>query len=298
MQIWNSTPLQPALIAGRVPFPGHSLSLIVKGTFDLHPNGPATLAADQPTPTGDEFYPDDQDNRGAPSYESDFAYFKPRADLLLVGRCHAPAGRPALSCPVTFRVGHHTKTLSVSGDRRWMRQAGEWRPSSAAPFVEMDLRYENSSGSPDSPNNPIGKGGMTLPGASGEEYRPLPNIEDAHAPPLEYGRSSAPAGFGPIARGWEPRRSRLGTLDDLYVDTRWPWFAEDFDWTHFNAAPEGMQFDGYLRGDEELFFENLHSQHSQYPSRLPGLRTRCFVKRASANDPARSEFVEVASTLR
>src|SRR5438477_785896 len=104
---------------GKVHFPNHSLTLIVKGTFDLAPGKKAAAAEEQLFPTGDEFYPGDDEQAGGCRYESDFAYLKPRADLLLAGKCHAPAGRPVETCRVTFRVGAKERTLLVVGDRTW-----------------------------------------------------------------------------------------------------------------------------------------------------------------------------------
>ena len=57
MEIINETDFSAAYIAGRLPFPGHSLTIIVKGTFDLQPDQKATLSEEQLYPTGDEFYP-------------------------------------------------------------------------------------------------------------------------------------------------------------------------------------------------------------------------------------------------
>jgi uncharacterized protein YjbI with pentapeptide repeats len=52
---------------------------------------------------------------------------------------------------------------------------------------------------------------------------------------------------------------------------------------------------GYLRGDEELEFRNLHPTHPLYRSRLPGLRARAFVRiEVPTNEP---EFREVTLNL-
>ena len=84
MEPVNQTPFHYGPIAGRLNFPGHSLTLIVKGTFDLKPGQAATTSEEQLFLAGDEFYPDDDEMEGSTRYEADFAYFKPRADLLLI----------------------------------------------------------------------------------------------------------------------------------------------------------------------------------------------------------------------
>ncbi len=58
---------------------------------------------------------------------------------------------------------------------------------------------------------------------------------------------------------------------------RSPFYAEDFDWSHFNAAPADQQIERGLRGDEEVVFENLHPEAPRFAKRLPGLRVRAFV---------------------
>ena len=152
------------------------------------------------TPTGDEFYEDDEDMVGGPRYSSDFAYFKPRADLLLVGKCYAPNGEELLAQQCTFRVGSYAKSLTVSGDRIWKKGVLGSTPSDPKPFKEIALRYENSYGGEGYPKNPVGKGyGKELTESGGKIHR-LPNIlypadkVDSPHTHLE------PAGLGPLGR--------------------------------------------------------------------------------------------------
>jgi uncharacterized protein YjbI with pentapeptide repeats len=71
--------------------------------------------------------------------------------------------------------------------------------------------------------------------------------------------------------------SKVGTYKRAWLAQRWPALPVDFDLSHFNAAPLDQQVDGYLRGDEPLRFRNLHPEHPDYRSRLPGQRARCFL---------------------
>lgn len=298
MKLINNTDFSFACMPGRMNYPGHSLTLIVKGTFALSPGQKATLAKEQDYPTGEEYYPDDEDMLGSPRYESDFACFKPHADLLLVGKCYVPDGKQAQSCAATFQVGNKSASVVVFGNRHWKRNALGFRyATDPEPFTSLDLRYENSFGGAGDDQNPIGKGRVKVTDESGVVFLPLPNIEN----PLRLIDSPhthpEPAGFGPIRRDWEQRRAKMGTYRRGYAKERWPWFPDDFDWTHFNAAPPEMQLEGYLRGDESLCFENLHPAHAKYESQLPGLRVRCFVNKSidPANNPA--DFVEVPMNL-
>lgn len=289
LEIFNDTPLQFAPMPGRIRFPGHSLTLIVKGTFDLAPGEVASLAEEQILPTGDELYADDKEGTGSIRYPSDFAYAKPRADLLLVGSCHPPGGQPVQACRVSFQVGNRTRSLVVLGDR-------SWSATQPVPFDRMELRYENSFGGTGYGKNPVGKGVGQILDDQQRSYHPIPNIEDIGNRITSQGSRPEPAGFGPIAAGWEQRFSKAGTYRRDYKDKYWPWFPEDFDWGYFNSAPPAMQLDGFLRGDETLYFENLDREVAEFRARLPGMRPRCFIKTARTQQRA-AEFGEVPMGL-
>jgi len=293
LRVLNDTPFPLAPIPGRIEFPQLSLTLVVKGTFDLHPGGPATIAEEPLYPIGDEHLPEDEERAGPIRYASDFASLKPAADLLLVGTCHAPGGKPAGACEVAFQVGERRRVLRVSGDRYWEARGGRWVPSEPEPFTAMPLGYERAFGGQGYGPNPVGRGLAEVVGADGVGRRPLPNVEDPESPVTSPDDRPEPAGFGPLSPLWALRQSKLGTYGEDYVDRRWPWFPEDFDWGHFNAAPPALQKDGYLRGDEPLLLENLHAQHPRYASSLPGLRVRCFVTRPGEGGAERFDEVEM-----
>ncbi|MCB2147257.1 MAG: DUF2169 domain-containing protein [Deltaproteobacteria bacterium] len=292
MEIINDTPFSFGCISGRIPFPGHSLTLIVKATFDIVPDEVVTAADDQLHPTGDEFYEDDEEMQGGPRYTSDFAYLKPRADLLLVGHCHAPKGMVAAACRVSFGVGDTVGSLMVSGDRYWMGPV----TTDPEPFSSIPLRYEYSYGGSGFKKNPVGRGYAKSSDVGGSSKRYLPNITrpgEQMTTPLS---RLEPVGFGPIHREWEPRKSKLGSYKGKYLNTRWPWFAEDMDWRYFNTAPDMFQTD-FLRGDETLYFENLHAQHLDFRSKLPGFKIRCFVNRNHSNSTIADPFSEITMNL-
>ncbi len=290
MEIINKTLFPIAPYVGRVGFPKHSLTLIVKGTFDLVHKGTATISEEQLFPTGDELYSDDDEGDGSHFYGSDFAYFKPRADLLLAGKCCSPGGQPIQACKVTFGVGAQSKTLGVFGDRYWSQITKIiFDPQ---PFTEMELRYENSFGGEGFKKNPVGKGYGTLKHTDGMIKRPLPNIEDLKHLVDSPNSQPEPVGFGPVDSLWPQRYAKLGTYEGSWLKERWPWYPTDFDWGYYNAAPVDMQVEGYLNGDESLYFENLHPSISHYHSRLPGLRPRLFISKQDAARQDESLFFE------
>ncbi len=278
MEIVNDTGLLVASLPGRIKPPQNSVTLIVKGTFRLVPNGTASLdeESEQTPPAGDECYNDEQD-RGC-RYESDFVLFKPRADVILVGTCHVPEGLAHPNCQVSFGINDWAKRLAVVGDRFWTNGPNGPQASDPHPFTTMPLSYEQSYGGEGFELNPIGKGFAKCHDEEGRAFWPLPNVEDPSQPLRSPNKAVTPAGFGPLGRMWPQRRQNMGTYDEKWLEERWPWFPADFDWGHFNAAPGDQQVEGYLAGDEVLQFENLHPDFPLYKTRLPGLRARCFLR--------------------
>ena len=141
--------------------------------------------------------------RCLPRYDSDLVHFKPRADLLLVGHCHPPRGRAVSEWKVTFRVGKHARSLSVSGDRDWSSGLMSSKISAPQQFGSLELRYENSFGGVGYAANPAGLGFAKIEDESGRQVQSLPNIEDPRDPVQSPRSKPAPAGFGPLASSWE-----------------------------------------------------------------------------------------------
>jgi uncharacterized protein YjbI with pentapeptide repeats len=279
MRVINRTRLIAAPLVGRIGFPGHSLTLVVKGLFRLSPGQVTELLEGEKLafPTGDIPLDGEDEERPELRYASDFAYYKPYADLMLVGTCHPPGGEAVTSCPVGFGVGSHSRSLVVFGDRWW--SGGELGPSMTAPqpFVEMPLTWGRAYGGAGSPDNPAGRGARAVELADGRAVWPLPNIEAPEQRVASPNDRPAPAAFAPLPLEWEPRRSKAGTYKGEWLEKGWPWFPDDLDWSLFNAAPPPLQAPDFLNGDEEVFLENIHPEHSRFRTRLPGLRVRCFL---------------------
>jgi len=261
------------------------LTVAVKCVFLLKHDG--AMLQDEPAECVGDDYADGKDGRKWLVYPSDFSLFKPRADVLLVGTSYATGGRPVTQQDAVIKVGHFRKTVRVVGNRVWQRRfLFRSRPSDPLSFESMPIVYERAYGGPKVKTNPAGLGNRDIH---------LPNIES----PTKLIRSRRdrppPASFGPVAPDWEPRRSKVGSYKGKWLKKRWPWFPEDFDWSYFNAAPADQQIEGYLRGDEELEFQNLHPQHSVYHSRLPGLRARAFLQIEMPEE--QPEFREVKLNL-
>lgn len=278
VQILNDSPLAVAFLAGRVRAQHPQLTVMVKGAFGLLPNG-ETAPRKRPLFSGDVSW---DENGGSCRYASDFAPFKPRADVVVVGSCHAH-GKP--TARVTFGLGRLEKTLVVFGERRFVdRTIRTAKPSEPAAFDAMPLRYERAFGGAGFDHNPVGVG-------FGESSR-LPNVELPDSLIRSPTDAPPPAGLGPLDRRWAQRTSRMGTYGPDWLKTRWPYFPEDFDWGYFNAAPADQQLP-FLRGDEPWFVAGMHADVERYASRLPGVRPRCFLRRADE----RADIEEVSLVL-
>jgi uncharacterized protein YjbI with pentapeptide repeats len=285
VQILNDTPLVLGWMVGKIAPPQWTATFVLKGTFALR-SGEVAAWADEPLLLSGDSYIDD-DRAKELRYPSDFAPFKPRADVLVRAVAHAPAGKPVRAFQVSVRAGQLARSLVVLGERQWKRGAiGPADATGPAPIGRVPLTPANAYGGAGYARNPLGRGWKS-------DAAPL--IEDPTRPVRGPSDDADPAGFGPLPAAWLQRAALTGTYDDAWLKTRWPWFPKDFDWGYFNAAPRTQQMDGYLHGDEELEFQNLHVEIPVYRARLPGLRPRCFVADRAAKSEDR--FREVLLKL-
>ncbi|MCB9877491.1 MAG: DUF2169 domain-containing protein [Planctomycetes bacterium] len=260
-------------ITSRTP-PQPEMAVCVRGVFRLAPGQPLAVVEDpmqQGFMSGDTFAPDDIDQQGALLHASDFADWKLHAELLLRGSCHPPGGN-ATVCDVRFAVGTWSKALRCFGPRAFtpgLLLGG--KVSEPQPFTSMPLTWQNAYGGEGYADNPAGRG------FAGEE---MPTVELPDGPAAKKGkRGITPATFLPVSPNWPLRVHKRGRrYDAKWKKTRAPFYAEDFDWTHFQSTLPDQWYDGYLRGDEELVFENLHPDAPSWRTRLPALRVRAFVK--------------------
>jgi uncharacterized protein YjbI with pentapeptide repeats len=274
--------------------PEPELVLVVRGRFRLVQGGvvvpvsralddaesdfpelaPTLLVLGQGPLRAEEYALDDTERRGAPTYPGDFADAKLHGEALLVGSAYAPERKPVGRCDVSFRVGNWEKRLAVFGARGWEEGLLGQKPTDPVPFLQLKLGYERASGGDDSPHNPIGIGmdGHLLP------FVEYPN-ERVRSP----GDRPKPAGFGPLSAEWPFRKRKLGVNYGPTYAARAPFYADDFDWRYFQAAPRDQWVEGYFRGDEAVVLENLHRDHARLETRLPGLRIRAFVHDVAKN---------------
>lgn len=280
----NESPFVVVTRRWQITPPKDVLVVIAKGTFDLVVDGPARRAEKQLPPSGDRHVGDDEE--ASLRYPSDFAVYKPKADVLLVGHAYPtrdPSARDAAAVArVKLSVGPLYRELVVLGDRQW-----DWsgEASAPAPFERMPLVWERAFGGKLSPDNPVGRG-----------YRTgllLPNLERMDARVRTTGDDVAPLCFAPIDPRWRPRASKLGTYDGAWLRERWPYHPVDFDHAHFNAAAPELQIP-FPAGDERFSLSGVDPERPTLEGALPSVRPHVYAQRTREKGAA---FFEIEMSL-
>ncbi len=293
MRIFKDTPFEFGLMPWEHEPPTPIALVFVKGTFDIVPGGECEIAAEQQTISGEVLY-DDVEIPSA-QCESDFALYKPRGEYLLRGSACASHGDAATIVPVSAKVGPLEKTVAVYGDRKWVSGVLGAKPSDPEPFTSIPLRWERAFGGPRHSKNPAGQGTATVR-VDDVSFDPLPNIEDPKNIIVSKESSPEPAGFGAIPSTWSQRASLVGTYDEEWKRSRWPYLPRDFDFAFFQSAPPDQRLErGFWRGDEPIWLRGLHPERVNVETKLPGLRARCFVE-WTTRSPESDEPVEEPTT--
>jgi len=285
-------------IVSRLPArltPSHqelSVSFCIKGVFRLQldadpipwEKGPGHVSGDIPIKG---------DKKLGLGYASDFVPYKPNADFSAIGTAYPPANTTTHFL-ATMRVGDASRSIGVVGERIWRHSLLGEEPGVPAQVKPTQLSWNNAHGGPFFAMNPLGMGG------EGKEMHRL--VDPDHLATSTHDEVP-PALFAPFPSESPLRRSKIGTYNKEWVETRWPWMPQDFDYSYYNAPDPRQWIKGYLRGDEELVFENMHPKIPVYKTRLPKLRARCFINQTTnwsldlMPDDAIREFREVPLVL-
>src|SRR5690606_26168733 len=267
MELVNATQMQAGYTQGLRPDGRELLVVVVKGTFTLPKPGEAPCLADEQLPLVEADSFTGEPGLSAPLYESDYAPFKPRCDVILSGCAYAPGGKPAAKVPVGIKVGRVAKVFNVIGDRKWEAGIGGIGPGFAVPFDRKPISYDVAFGGVDAFSedpadhdaymlNPAGIGyrkGLTTGPIDGT---PMPSTEERDDPVKSPLGRYRPMSFGPIGRAWTPRCQLAGTYDDAWLENVFPFLPSDFDDRYYQCAPEDQQTD-YLEGGESVTLVNL-----------------------------------------
>ncbi|MCC6527888.1 MAG: DUF2169 domain-containing protein [Polyangiaceae bacterium] len=280
-----------ALTAWTMPWriaDGDVLVIAAKASFDLVAGEAARLRPESDPPSGDVHAGDSP--ASSLLYPTDFAVTKPRVDVVLRGTAHAPGGS-ATAARVSFAFGRRgtgfVRHLAVFGEREWTGLARTM--SAPRRFERISLGWERAFGGPGHGANPVGTG--LARGADGR-WR-LPNLEDPERLVAGPGDRPPPAGLGAVPMLWPARWGKLGTYGRDWLETRWPHFPTDFDWTFFQAAPAEQQL-AEVQGDEPYELAGLHAAQAVFAGKLGGVRARCFAQRTGE---AGGQFTALALRL-
>lgn len=287
LEIRNDTPFSVALVPGLDSQCNDYAVVVVKGSFDIPPTqSKLTLAnPQQPIMLADQF----SGKPGASSiqYESECALLKHASDIVVLGHACAPGALSVTTLDVGIRVGNIALTRRVFGDRFWEKTHLGWGISPPRKFTHMPLTYENAyGGSDESQNtgsvffadNPVGKGFIVKKGEPTEGLA-LPNIENPANLINDWSDQPAPAGFGFVAPGWQPRCHYSGTCDNAWLKTRAPLLPEDFDERFFNAAPPDLIHSPKLGNGEYVHLENV-SENGPLSFQLPQTHVTVIMSQA------------------
>ncbi len=258
--VWESQP-------GR-----YVLTVIAHGTAKLAQGREATWTTPEEFPLG---YDDGQTQSARMNL---LAPFKPRADVVVVGKAYAPPGGDADRLIARVRLGDFSKAVSITGDRLWMKnEAGRWGSSPPRPFSQMLLAPERSIRSAE---NPVGLDPAGLPV---EGRLSLPNLEPV--------AGSYSAIIGPVPPLAPSRRNLLNPQGVAWVSAlemgRAPGpVADAMSFAFFNVAPADQQLAEITPGSA-IVLENLNPAHSMFTSRLP-----TTIPRVRGSDPASGRPIE------
>lgn len=253
MEILNQTPFDTQFTMGMDKTGREYLSLVVKGTFAFpeEPSRPAPAStAQRPLVMADEFT--GQPGFSATQWETDFAFRKPKCDVVLQGAAYAPGLRAVERVRIGLMVGNWSKQFDVVGPREWQVIGPAITATRPFPFERLAFGYDTAFGGidrsvPDNPSpgayaaNPYGLGYAAVSGRSRLSGLPLPMTEAPDDPVTSPYGAYRPMALGPIARS-HPHRIRYGgTYDQNWIDNVFPFLPEDFDDRYYQMAPEDQQ---------------------------------------------------------
>jgi hypothetical protein len=243
------------VVAGRFTMP-----IPVRGSS----REPAIADEQRLVPLADEYWGEP----GASSLrcEGQGTHLRPGTDIYVEGEAWAPGGKPIERSTVGVSVGPCQKGAVVLGDRIWREGLTGPTPSRPMPFTSVPLVYERCFGG--SPANATGSAALASelnPVGRGLYLRDkdaigglLPNLEDPRAQISSLSDHPSPAGFGPIARHWRPRREYAGSYDDAWQQTRAPLWPKDVDPRLMSAAAPGLVALPLLEGGEPVRLVGMH----------------------------------------
>jgi len=197
-------------------------------------------------------------------YAGECVPVKPMTDVVLFG-CAYPEKEGDTRVDVQLSCMTISKTVTVFGDRVWMKRGYEYVASQPRQIKRVPLRYERAFGGMDEddtqfPNgcdsNPVGLGFASRRSKKEFEGQAVPNVLGSNSTIHSPNSRSEVAGFSWIAPHWYPRAKLAGTYDESWLKNRMPNLPADFEDRYFNAAPLDQQLADPLLGGERIEIRN------------------------------------------
>jgi hypothetical protein len=267
MELVNATSMAAGYAMGTQPDGRELLVVVTKGTFRIPAGCSRIDLAEKQKPLVEADTFTGEPGFSAPWYEVDYAPVKRRCDVLLIGSAYAPQGKPASRVVVSLRLCPVAKSFSVTGNRFWEAGRLAIGPGYPSHFERLPISYDHAFGGVDNYHentkkhsaygaNPVGKGYHEQLKQAFVDGAPMPNTEELKHPVSMPNGNYSPMSFGPLGRGWDPRRRLAGTYDQNWLDNTFPFLPADFDEAYYQAAPADQQMP-YPQGGEQVVLENL-----------------------------------------
>lgn len=278
MELTNQTPFPPFVFESFGPSDEPLHVVFCRGTFDIQADGKLTVADEQqPVVLADKYRTEPL--RSSVEVDTDLVPYKANTDITLNADAYSSGGVPKTDWLVHMRIGALQYSLRVTGPRQWeFSRIGGWKLTKALPVNHVPLHYEYAFGGKQIQDNeetvfeenPVGVGFANPKFADTSLPIRAPQIEFPDDPVTQIGVIHRPAGCGPIAKHWLPRRNRCGTADAKWKESRWPMRPTDFDFGYYQCAPNGLRYRGYINGNEKVEICGCSVQGKK-TFQLPGL---------------------------
>lgn len=198
---------------------------------------------------------------------------KVKAEFFVGGYAFAYDEHTAISS-VQVEIGQLKKTAAVYGDRFWLKSGPLYSMSAPLTFKQVALSWTNAFGGKACPLNPKGKG----QGPNEQDLWPLANIEDPYHIIDKPHQITEPMGFLPTHLNPQ-QRERLGTFDEQWLKTAWPYLPQDHDMHYWNAAAQDQQQTGFWTGTEQITCTHLHPTKPVLHFTLQQQKIRAFYQK-------------------
>lgn len=270
-------------VAGREHF-----VMVIKGSFDF-PDRSGAVATPAATHVPLVYADEATGEPGFSStrWETDFAFRKPKCDVVVQGAAYAPGGKKAARVQVGLRVGGWQKSFHVVGHREWRVFGPSVRATDPYPFTRQPFDYDTAFGgvdrlNPDDPRppaympNPHGRGFASFRNQAQLSGQPLPLTEEVGVPVTSPYEEYRPMALGPVWRGRADRLCHGGTYDEKWTQDVFPFLPADFDERYHQQVAEDQQIDKPRRAHEVVLLNLTPAGRETFRLPDPALPVRLF----------------------